>query len=95
MTVWSAMLVFFPTERFFVQFVGFQVSMEKTTSADSTLSSISPTVLVVIFDYDSDTIYFSISVAALRCGLLSSTIIGLVVQECYFTSVVFSLAWCR
>ena len=48
----------------------FQVSTE-ITSADSTLSMIS----VDVFGYDSATIYFAISVAAVRCDLFGSTMV--------------------
>ena len=71
MAVWSAMIGYFRLIVLCVPFVGFQVSTE-ITSADSTLSMIS----VDVFGYDSATIYFAISVAAVRCDLLGSTNIG-------------------
>ena len=62
MAVWSATICYFRLSLLCVPFVGFQVSTE-ITSADSTLS----TILVDVFGYDSATIYFAISVAAVRC----------------------------
>ena len=44
---------FFLAERVCVPFVGFQVSTERTTSADSTLSTISALISVDVFVYDS------------------------------------------